>query len=266
MNDSIPNNHTPNSDPMMSEAHIDRILQDRFESDPVRENMTSDQLVDELVGRAKNGQQDGTIVVSVIGGAASGKTTLSDRITDTLRSHGLTSERISTDDYGRGTREWRHKEFGTTGRDQLEKYDFKHLNDRISRIKSIDDHVTKVPVPTYDDSTGESTVVGEDNYSRQIGQTDVLIVEGDFDQVDESDLRIYLHVPDSQRMATRVDRDTKLRGEADSDKVEASFIERQHTQHAPHTLPASEQADLLVIADASTDDWQYMMFESARPN
>ena len=264
MNDLIANQPTPDSEPMMSEAYIDRVLRDNFESNPIVENISSDQLVEELVERAKSEHQDGTIVVSMIGGAASGKTTLSDRISEALRSHGLTSERISTDDYGRGTREWRHREFGSTGRDQLEKYDFEHLNDRITKIKSIDDLVKTVPVPTYDDLTGESVVVGEDNYSRQIGQTDVLIVEGDFDQAEEPDLRIFLHVPDSQRMATRVDRDAKLRGEASPGKVEASFIERQHSQHAPHTLPASERADLLVIVDASTGDWQYKMFEAVK--
>lgn len=205
---------------------------------------------------------EATRVVSLIGGAASGKSTFSRAIIDQLAQAGLSADVIGTDDFNKGDRAWRWENFeGKDGSDPIGKYDFALLNAKVQEIKQNNDPDKNVPVPTYNQATGLAIDEGEDNYAHRVGKVDVLIVEGDFHPVIDPDLVVYLHVPDEQRLQNRVNRDVIHRG-GDPAKTTASFNFRHGVQHLPHTLPSLEQADYVVTADAANETWSFDIYQA----
>lgn len=57
---------------------------------------------------------------------------------------------------------------------------------------------------------------------------------------------VYLDVPDEVRLANRVHRDLKQRGESNTQPIIDNFNSRQATQFVLHTLPVRNQADILI--------------------
>lgn len=205
---------------------------------------------------------EGTKVISLIGGAASGKSTLAKAIIEQLAPMALRADTIGTDDFNKGDRAWRWKHFeDKEGANQIDKKDFALLNAKVAAIRRNRGSDTTVAVPTYNQTTGLAIDEGEDNYTHRIGSVDVLIVEGDFHPVTDPDLVVYLHVPDQQRLRIRVARDVKHRG-GDLAKTTASFTYRQRVQHVPHTLPTAEQADYVMAIDAANATWIFDVYQA----
>lgn len=202
-------------------------------------------------------------IVSLIGGAASGKSSLSRALVDKLIQLGVSADSIATDDFNKGDRAWRWENFEGKDTDPIGKYDFKLLNQKIQAIKQNTSTDKAIPVPTYNQATGLAIDAGEVNYAHRVGKVDALIVEGDFHPVANPDLVIYLHVPDEQRLQNRIDRDVVHRG-GDPEKTTVSFNFRHRSQHLPHTLPSLEKADYVIEADASSPEWQFNIYQAKR--
>lgn len=156
---------------------------------------------------------------------------------------------LSTDDYVVGDRVFRRQNL--EGGDPIKKYFPQALNDHIAKIKALE-FGERLPVPEYDERTGEA--VSAEQYSKSIGKVKYLIVEGDFDFVENPDLLIYFDVPDEVRLHNRIVRDRQIRGETDNSDIIDNFNLRQELQHIPHTLPAKDKADLIVRAHAAERD------------
>jgi uridine kinase len=200
-------------------------------------------------------------VVSLVGGAASGKSTLARDLIQALSDVGVVADTISTDDYNLGDRAWRWERFeGDEARDPMGKWDFVFMNTKIEAIRNNGSECTVVKVPTYNQATGLAIDEGEENYAHEVGNVEVLIVEGDMARVNDPDLAVYLDVPDEQRLQSRVSRDLQHRSETDSEKVVANFHLRQHNQHIPYTLPAAESADYVVKVEPDGKEWQYDIY------
>lgn len=178
-----------------------------------------------------------TKIISIVGGAASGKTTLTHKLIQCLGD----ADFIGTDDYVVGDREYRRNNL--EGKDPTAKYDVARLNKDIEAIINIRENDTYL-VPTYDESTG--LAVDSPNYKHKIGKVKYLIVEGDFDFVQNPDLKIYYDVPDEIRLENRIHRDLKKRSETDFEKIKENFEIRQKLQHEPYTIKARDSANLVV--------------------
>jgi len=178
-----------------------------------------------------------TKVISIIGGAASGKTTLAEKISKSLG----TADFVGTDDYLIGDREYRRNNL--EGKDPTAKYDIVRLNEDIEVIINLGEEDTYL-VPTYDETTG--LAVASLNYRHKVGKIKYLIVEGDFDFVKAPDLKIYYDVPDKVRLENRINRDLQKRSESDVGKIKESFELRQKLQHEPYTIKARDSADIVV--------------------
>ncbi|HSX07294.1 MAG TPA: hypothetical protein VLG11_00165 [Candidatus Saccharimonadales bacterium] len=195
-------------------------------------------------------------VVSIVGGAGGGKSTLARRLIACLQAQGLAAETISTDDYVLGDRTWRWQHFeGELVRDPRGKYDFAHLHHKINAIRKNRSAEHFIKVPTYDAASGRAIDVGEENYRRAIGKLDVLVVEGDV-EIGAPDLTIYLHLADRHRLQNRIARDQVERGVPDPKRIAANFALRQRNQHFPYTLPAISKADIVVHAQPH-GEWRY---------
>ncbi|MFH0952147.1 MAG: hypothetical protein V1838_03060 [Patescibacteria group bacterium] len=208
----------------------------------LNEGLKNDALVKLIIEKINDIDINRTKIISFIGGPASGKTSIVDHLVKALSSVAV----ISTDDYVVGTRQERRRlEQG----DARSKYDIDLLNKKVKDICQLEDGVT-VKVPTYDGKSGLAVAVGEENYSKEIGRVDVLIVEGDFNFIEAQDLLIYLHVPDNIRLQNRIRRDTVERSQPDIKELTDNFNYRQLNQFWPYTLPVAERSDLLLTVTA----------------
>lgn len=238
-----------------SDTFVATVLATQFE----RAKTSADQFatVTFLADAIKAQAKDGLKVISLIGGAASGKSTITRQLVEKLDEIGVTSDAISTDDYVIGDRDYRREHF--EGSEPRAKYDFELMREYIDVITKLEDGES-LGVPTYDPETGIAIYAGEANYTHRIGKVDVLIVEGDFSEVDKADLTIYLHVPDMQRLQNRIERDRLERGEPRVRAITDNFNLRQSAQHVPYTLPAVNTADVVLSAGSGENAWVYDIY------
>jgi uridine kinase len=185
-------------------------------ADNQNELLSESEVLSILASRIKNLVPEGTKVISLIGGAGSGKTTLAQRLCGLLGS----ADTLGTDDYVVGDRAYRREHL--EGKDPIEKYDPVFLNNKIVQIRGLHEG-EEVAVPTYNEATGEAIAAGEANYTHRVGKVEYLIVEGDFDFVEKPDLIIYFDVPDEIRLQNRISRDQQTRSESDPEKIKANF-------------------------------------------
>lgn len=197
-------------------------------------------------------------VVSLIGGAASGKSTLARNLVETLTQQGIAADSISTDDFVVGDRAYRREHF--EGKEPRAKYDFEMMNQIISGICTNAEEGRAVAVPTYNSVTGVAIAEGVGNYQHHVGKISVLIVEGDFDEVTKPDATFYLHMSDESRLQNRLGRDVKERDEVDVELIRKNFEQRQLTQHVRHTLPAMYKAEYVIDVETGVDGWQYDIY------
>lgn len=197
-------------------------------------------------------------VVSLIGGAASGKTMLSSRLVEQLAERAVTADVISTDDFVVGDRDYRRAH--SEGKDPRAKYDFGLLNNKVDAIRHNQTPGVTIGVPSYDQHSGKAIEVGEDNFKHQVGMVGVLIVEGDFFEVKDPDVAIFLDVASDTRLKNRIGRDLVHRNVSDERNVIANFALRQETQHIPYTIPAADSAGILICGDISNNQWQYDVY------
>ncbi len=194
-------------------------------------------------------------IVSLVGGAGAGKSTLAGELSTSLKALGLRTDVISTDAFVVGTREERR---GLEKEGPLSKYDFDYMRRIIQKIQDAEEGVR---VPTYDEATGLAIAAGEENFTHKVPKIECLIIEGDFDEVQTPDLRIYLHVSDRARYQNRVRRDLQKRGESDQQKIADNFNLRQKSQHFPHTLPAATKANMVIEARLKDEEYTFDIYE-----
>lgn len=225
-----------------------------------KREFAEEELLQYLTDFVKEIDKDGTKIISLIGGPASGKSTLATKLAAALGDRVAV---LSTDNYLKGDRAWRRANVEECGRDPLLKYDPEFLNKQIRAITELQDG-QELGIPSYDGQTG--IAISEDPthipdhsiYATKIkGRQDFIIVEGDFQFLSPEfmDRLVYLDVPDNIRLENRLHRDSQHRRESTEDaenirKIVANFNARQKSQFEPHTLPQKQNADLVISVHA----------------
>ena len=246
---------TPEAD---SDVQIDGLLAEEYTLG--EQNISKKALVKRLTEMIEPEHSGETKVVVLAGGAASGKSTLTQSLLEHLANKDIPADTISSDDYNLGDRISRQLKFeGDNPAHPLEKWNLAFMNSQIAAIRKSKATGSITRVPTYDQTTGVAVDLGQENYTHQISPVSVLIVEGDMVQVDNPDASFYLHLNDHQRLHNRLVRDVKNRG-GDNERTKASFWHRHHSQHLPYTLPLARNSDIIIIINATEDNWRYSLY------
>ena len=214
----------------------------------MNKKIESEQFLFDILKEIADSSSSEVKVINIIGGAGSGKTTLANSFVEYLQN----ACRLSTDDYVIGDREYRRKYL--EGSDPLKKYKPEALNEIISTIKNLKPNEV-CPVPTYNDKTGEA--VDAKIYEKVVKPVKYIIIEGDFNFVQNPDLTIYLDVDDNTRLQNRIERDKRLRGEVDENAIIENFNLRQKLQHIPYTAPVKSIADIVISASKENPETKY---------
>lgn len=206
-------------------------------------------------------------VLSIVGGAASGKSTLTSSLAGALRSAGIDSLAVlSTDDYSIGNRSFRENQLSSV--DPYLTHDFSLLSknvEQICRLRTAE----QLRIPRYDPSTGagvpppsteNAPTVDMENYLTDLitGLIQLIIVEGDFQPLIRTDYVIYLHLSDKTRLENRISRDIQFRNYQTKSSVIKSFKQRQTSQHTIYTLPVSEKANAIIWSNPRRHNNQIM--------
>lgn len=246
-----------------SDKYVANVLRTSFEPDPTLQGVEAGPIAKHLTGLFTLVQSDEVPLITITGGAGSGKSTLTKKLIGSFEESGLTAGSISSDDFVVRDRAYRRKHLEHVS--PLERYDFLFMESLIEQIRQSKIDGESVRVPKYDDTTGTAIDSNSpDGYGKAVGPVDVLIVEGDINRIyPNTGLRIYLHLDDAKRLASRVDRDLLLRGAADKDEIVANFTHRHTNQHTPHTIPAVDFADIVIHADNTGGAWTYDLHNAA---
>ena len=216
-----------------------------------------------MVSYLKEIRGEKTKVISLVGGAASGKSTLARRIANSLENAAI----VGTDDFLLGSREYRRR--CLEGGDPSKKYGFDLLREKVNRIRNLrpgesesapvydEEDGTAIEIIDFDPETGQILSVDKNHYHRKVGKVEYLIIEGDFQPLANPDYQISFQVPDDVRLRNRIDRDAKQRGAVSMTETVGSFELRQRLQHRRYTLTCANNADLLITVRAIRTDIGY---------
>lgn len=243
---------------MVSSPLID-LLSTNFET--IWQDCDNQTLTEKLVQIITDIPWNSVKVISLIGGAASGKSTLAHTLSHILTKKGIPSDFFSTDDFLIWDRAYRRLHFESS--EPKAKYDFVFMNELISKIRSDNYEHNSVSVPTYNQVTWVAIALWSENYIHTIGKITVLIVEGDFDEVIGSNLTFFLHMDDDDRLNNRLLRDVENRNEFDLTKIRENFEQRQITQHIPYTVPTIYKADYVIYTHIQQDDRYYDIYKKS---
>lgn len=244
---------------MSNSAYVESVLAKQFTA--LRSGLSQTETVALMASIVRQLSVQGIKTVSIIGGAASGKSTIAEELVAFLQASGTDTDMLCTDNYAAGDRHYRQVKLKDA--DAQKKYDMELMDKHIEAIHRLSSPNQTVAVPVIDKETGIAADSDAADYPYEISKVDVLVIEGDFPR-DDYDIRFYLHVPDMQRLQNNIEREAEQNDDIDPGKLTASFNDRQRTLHKPYTLPALQDADYALVADVSDDDWLYAMHKSDR--
>jgi len=224
----------------------------------IRNDLNQAQVATQMADIVRQLLSKGVKTVSVVGGAASGKSTIAEELVEMLQNGGTSTDMLCTDNYVVG--DLKHRQTDLKDADAKEKYNFKLMDEHIKAIRQLATEDKTVAVPVIDAETGIAADADPSTFSHKVPEVDVLVIEGDFPR-DDYDVRFYIHVPDDQRLQNNIDRETERNDDADPGQLTENFNARQRTLHRPYTLGALKTADFVLEADVDKDDWTYTLYQ-----
>ena len=181
------------------------------------------------------------ILIGICGGTASGKTTLSNKISEYLTNLNFSANEISLDNYYKDLSDISFEERCNVNFDSPKSIDIELFYQHLSALKKGED--VKIPIYSYKlhNRTKRTKLVTNSNF---------LITEGLFIFLEERlrkcfDLKIYLDIDYKTRYSRRLHRDVLERGR-DKDEVENRFKSTIDEMHNKYVDKTKEYADVIL--------------------
>lgn len=181
------------------------------------------------------------ILIGICGGTASGKTTLSNKISEYLTNLNFSSNEISLDNYYKDLSDISFEERCNVNFDCPESIDIELFYQHLCALKNGED--VNIPIYSYKlhNRTKRTKLVVSSNF---------LIIEGLFIFLEERlrkcfDLMIYLDIDYKTRFERRLHRDVLERGR-DKDEVKNRFESTIEAMHNKYVDKTKEYADVIL--------------------
>jgi uridine kinase len=212
--------------------------------DTLELGLSEEKTLDWLTGEIMRINAKGAKIVALVAGEAAGSTTLANKLAKKLRSAAV----VSTDDALIGDRLYRRANL--EGKPPLLKYNTELFERKIDKIRNLKNGET-VKMPVYEQASGLACSVGEENFTREIGKVDCLIIEGAVHFIKDHDLLIFMEVPDEIRLQNRIKRGFAKRNEKSEEEIVKSFKLRHAKEYQAHILPIMKRSDILLKIKAT---------------
>ena len=243
-----------------SDDFIDELIKNKFSL--IKKNLSEANFIKEILTIIQKINSDQAGVISLIGGEASGKTFLAKKMAKACnklitkdKRYSVGAELVSTDVCLIEDRKWRRKYIVAEGRSIVEKYDPVALKQWVNEIKCLEDKEF-VLLPDLDYKTGKA--LSREVYDHKVQKTKYLVIEGVFHFIEDSDLTLYLHVPDEVRNWNRYVREMKVIDEGGEKGLFKNLKHRHTHQQLKFTLPVAEKADCLITVDPIWNGGKYI--------
>ena len=190
------------------------------------------------------------ILIGICGGTASGKTTLSNKISEYLTNLNFSANEISLDNYYKDLSHLSFEERCNVNFDSPESIDIELFYQHLCALKKGEDVNTPIYSYNLHNRTKQTKLVVSSNF---------LITEGLFIFLEERlrkcfDLKIYLDIDHKTRFERRLHRDVLERGR-DKDEVENRFKSTIDVMHQKYVDKTKEYADVIL---KSNDNFEIM--------
>jgi len=181
------------------------------------------------------------ILIGICGGTASGKTTLSNKISEYLKDLNFSANEISLDNYYKDLSDISFEERCNVNFDSPESIDIELFYQHLCALKKGND--VKIPVYSY-------KIHNRTKRTRLVANSDFLITEGLFIFLEERlrkcfDLKIYLDIDYKTRFNRRLHRDVLERGR-DRNEIENRFKSTIDVMHHKYVDKTREYADVIL--------------------
>ena len=185
---------------MSNNAYVRSVIEQQFK--PMRNRLSQNEVVSFMAAKIQQLPVKGMKIISIVGGAASGKSTIAEELVAYLQSAGIKSDMLCTDNYVVGDRDYRQVTLKDA--DPQKKYDFDLMDSHIEAIDHLTRESQEVAVPVIDMKSGVAVDTDKPKYPYTVNKVDVLVVEGDFPR-EKYDARFFLQVPDMQRLHNSIE-------------------------------------------------------------
>jgi len=181
------------------------------------------------------------ILIGICGGTASGKTTLSNKISEYLKDLNFSANEISLDNYYKDLSDISFEERCNVNFDSPESIDIELFYQHLCALKKGKD--VNIPIYSY-------KIHNRTKRTKLVANSDFLITEGLFIFLEERlrkcfDLKIYLDIDYKTRFNRRLHRDVLERGR-DRDEVENRFKNTIDLMHQKYVDKTREYADVIL--------------------
>ncbi len=183
-------------------------------------------------------------VVGIVGGSASGKTTLAVALLDRLGPG--RAARLSEDSYYRDLSALPPGERSRRNFDRPEAIDFPRLARDLAELKA----GRRVVPPRYDMRSHTRRGTGVPVAPAPVILVDGILLLADPETARLLDRVVFVELPERERLARRLARDVALRGRTE-EEVRERWERQVLPMHAAYVAPARARADLVVPGDGS---------------
>lgn len=178
-------------------------------------------------------------LIGVAGGTCSGKTTISERLTELAGDDRVAL--IKLDSYYKPKTRSVHEDRNVTNYDHPDAFDWPLLNDHLAALKA----GATVPVPVYDYTRDDRS-----DQVRLVAPGRIVVVEGilvlyDVPLRERFDLRIFVDADADIRLIRRLTRDVAERGRT-AESVIAQYLATVRPSHEQFIEPSKRYADIIL--------------------
>ena len=182
---------------------------------------------------------DKPFIVGVAGGTSSGKTTIAERLADSMGAHELAL--VKLDSYYISRTEQPMEERAAANYDHPSAFDWDLLNQHLNELLNW----RPAPVPTYDYTIHDRTDIVDVVQPARIVVVEGILVLWNTELRNQFDLKVFVDTPADLRFIRRLERDVVERGRT-QESIISQYLATVRPSHEDFIEPSRAHADVII--------------------